>query len=221
MLVTPVLTTSLTRAFLDGGHPTTVWNRSAARADGLVAHGAARAVTVAEAVAASPVAVVCVLDHTAVREVIDAAGGALSGRVLVDLTSGTPQDARETARWAAQLGADPGLAVLHDLALLGVMWSGPHRLLPRRRPRGHGEGRGISFAPMAARWLGGIAAMLTGRNAQHLDVARRELGPRPTCCEPTPCASLPAGAEEFDETVADRGDAGCRLAIEERLLTAS
>jgi hypothetical protein len=35
-----------------------------------------------------------------------------------------------------------------------------------------------------------------------------------------PCAYLPAGVEELDETVTDRGDAGCRLMIEERLLTA-
>lgn len=97
---------ALARAFLRNGHPTTVWNRSAARAADLVAEGAARAATVAEAVEASPLVVMCVLDHAAVREVFDAAGDALSGCLLVDVTSGTPQDARETADWAAQRGAD-------------------------------------------------------------------------------------------------------------------
>jgi 3-hydroxyisobutyrate dehydrogenase-like beta-hydroxyacid dehydrogenase len=83
-----------------------VWNRSAAKADGLVADGAARAATVGEAVSASPVVVICVLDHAAVRRVLNTAGDSLTGRVLVDLTSGTPDDARDTSALAVQRGTD-------------------------------------------------------------------------------------------------------------------
>ncbi|MDV5142759.1 NAD(P)-binding domain-containing protein [Streptomyces sp. SBC-4] len=43
---------TLASAFLAGGHPTTVWNRTPERADALVAKGARRAATVREAVAA-------------------------------------------------------------------------------------------------------------------------------------------------------------------------
>ena len=37
--------------FLEAGHPTTVWNRTPARADAVVARGAVRAATAADAVA--------------------------------------------------------------------------------------------------------------------------------------------------------------------------
>ncbi|MGC5009614.1 NAD(P)-dependent oxidoreductase [Streptosporangium sp. DT93] len=99
---------ALATAFLDDGRPTTVWNRTAARSDELAARGAAVAATVAEAIAASPLVVVCVLDHHSVHTVLDAAldvpgsdsgagAGVLAGRSVVNLTNGTPAQARETA----------------------------------------------------------------------------------------------------------------------------
>ncbi|MGI8910475.1 MAG: NAD(P)-dependent oxidoreductase [Rubrobacteraceae bacterium] len=97
---------ALAEAFLDGGHPTTVWNRSAGKADPLVAKGALRASTAADAVAASPLVVISALDYAAVREILDAVGDSASGRVLVNLTSGTPDQARQTAGWAAERGAE-------------------------------------------------------------------------------------------------------------------
>jgi 3-hydroxyisobutyrate dehydrogenase-like beta-hydroxyacid dehydrogenase len=162
--------TALAAAFLNHGHPTTVWNRTAEKADILVSQGAHRALTVAEAILASPLVMVCVLDYPTVREILAPACSALAGRVLVNLTNGTPQQARETANWVAAhgadyldggimatppmigrphslvlysgseaafqthqkllellgagkyLGADPGLASLHDLALLSGMY---------------------------------------------------------------------------------------------------
>ncbi|WP_440065711.1 NAD(P)-dependent oxidoreductase [Streptosporangium sp. OZ121] len=106
---------ALAGAFLDNGHPTTVWNRTAGKAGELTERGATEAATAAEAVAASPVVVVCVLDYDAVREVLGAPGtpgapgtvaGLLAGRTLVNLTNGTPRQARELARWASEQGAD-------------------------------------------------------------------------------------------------------------------
>lgn len=98
--------TALARAFLKAGHRTTVWNRTAKKAEDLVAHGAARAATLSEAIRASPLVVVCVLDHDAVREVLRDAGDAFAGRTFVNLTSETPAQARETAAWAAARGID-------------------------------------------------------------------------------------------------------------------
>ncbi len=98
--------TALARAFLDAGHHTTVWNRSTARADPLVAAGATRAETVRDAVEASPLVIACVLDDAALHTVLDPVAGALSGRTLVNLTSGTPEQARATAAWAADHGID-------------------------------------------------------------------------------------------------------------------
>lgn len=97
---------ALARAFLEKGHPTTVWNRSPNKADDLVAKGAVRAATVSEAVSASPVAVVCVLDYKAMREIVNSFGEAPAGRVIVNLTSGTPEEARDAAAWAAGRNID-------------------------------------------------------------------------------------------------------------------
>ncbi|MBP2400985.1 NAD(P)-binding domain-containing protein [Streptomyces syringium] len=48
---------ALAATLLEQGHPTTVWNRTPEKADGLVVQGARRAATIADAVAASPVTV--------------------------------------------------------------------------------------------------------------------------------------------------------------------
>ncbi|MEU4208968.1 NAD(P)-binding domain-containing protein [Streptomyces sp. NPDC026206] len=96
---------ALADAFLAAGHPTTVWNRSAAKADALAARGAVRARSPREAVAASELVVVCVTTYDAAHAVLGPVADALAGRTLVNLTSGSPEQARETAAWAAGHGA--------------------------------------------------------------------------------------------------------------------
>ncbi|MEU6644246.1 NAD(P)-binding domain-containing protein [Saccharomonospora sp. NPDC046836] len=97
---------ALAETFLANGHPTTVWNRSAVKAETLVAGGATAAGTVADAVAASELVVVALLDPAVAREVLAGAADAVRGRALVNLTSGGPQDARELTGWAAEHGAE-------------------------------------------------------------------------------------------------------------------
>ncbi|MFC4855137.1 NAD(P)-binding domain-containing protein [Actinophytocola glycyrrhizae] len=92
---------ALAAAFAKAGHPTTTWNRTATRP---TPPGTTRAASVAAAVATAPLTVVCLLDYDAVRSVLAPAGDALSGRHLVNLTSGTPDAAREVAGWAADRG---------------------------------------------------------------------------------------------------------------------
>ncbi len=96
---------ALATALVERGHPTTVWNRTAGRADPLVARGARRADTVAEAVAAGDLVIVCLLDHDAARAVLTPAAAGLAGRAVVNITSGTPEPVRELADWAGQQGA--------------------------------------------------------------------------------------------------------------------
>ncbi|MFI1330419.1 NAD(P)-dependent oxidoreductase [Streptomyces sp. NPDC020845] len=98
--------TALARALLKAGFRTTVWNRTVAKAEALVPEGALRAATVAEAVEASPLVVVCLLDHDSVRGTLDPVARALTGKAVANLTSGTPRQAREMAAWAADQGAD-------------------------------------------------------------------------------------------------------------------
>lgn len=100
------LGTRLAQAFLAAGYRTAVWNRTAAKARALVPQGAVRIADPSDAVAVADVVVVCLPDYATVRAVLEPLGGQLRGRTLVNLTSGTPQEARAMAQWAAGLGAD-------------------------------------------------------------------------------------------------------------------
>lgn len=82
--------TALAAAFLKAGHPVTVWNRSPAKSGPLVAQGATPADTAAEAVAASPLVVVCLTTYDTVRTVLEPLSGQLTGRTVANLTNGTP-----------------------------------------------------------------------------------------------------------------------------------
>lgn len=97
--------TALAHAFVGAGHPTTIWNRTAAKAEPLVAVGARAARSIEEAVAASPLVVTCLTDFDQTRKALEPATARLSGRDLVTLNSGPPSGARETASWAAERGA--------------------------------------------------------------------------------------------------------------------
>ncbi|GAB2871568.1 NAD(P)-dependent oxidoreductase [Streptomyces mayteni] len=92
-------------AFLDRGYAVTVWNRTASRADDLVARGAVLAPDVAEAVAANEVVILSLTDYAAMYAVLEPAEASLAGRVLVNLSSDTPEKARAAARWADERGA--------------------------------------------------------------------------------------------------------------------
>lgn len=96
--------TALAGAFIAGGLPTTVWNRTPGKAEPLVALGASAAGGLSSAVTASELVVACLLDHDSVHETLDPVAADLSGRTLVNLTNGTPAQAREMAEWAAGHG---------------------------------------------------------------------------------------------------------------------
>ena len=97
---------ALARAFLGAGHAVTIWNRTPARMQPLVALGAVAAGSAAEAAEASPLCVVCIDNYDITRRLIAEGGllASLSGRTLVQLSTGTPAEAREQARWLAAHG---------------------------------------------------------------------------------------------------------------------
>lgn len=97
---------AMASAYLDRGHRVTVWNRTTSRADALVARGAHLAGTVEEALTAAEPVVLSLTDYDAMYAVLgDADPAALAGRVLVNLSSDTPDKARAAAAWAAERGA--------------------------------------------------------------------------------------------------------------------
>jgi 3-hydroxyisobutyrate dehydrogenase-like beta-hydroxyacid dehydrogenase len=103
---TGMLGSAVADALLAAGHPTTVWNRSANKTNGLAANGARRATTLDDAVAASPLVLVCLSTYEVLGELLEPLQDGLSGRVLVNLSSGTPKQARDMASWAAKRGAE-------------------------------------------------------------------------------------------------------------------
>lgn len=97
---------SLASALVEAGHPTTLWNRSTGKARALADRGAVVASTVGQAVSASPLVIACLLDHDSVHEMLDPVASELTGRALVNVTTTTPNQARELAEWAADHGID-------------------------------------------------------------------------------------------------------------------
>jgi 3-hydroxyisobutyrate dehydrogenase-like beta-hydroxyacid dehydrogenase len=95
---------ALATTLLDARHDTTVWNRTPDRAAGLNARGAAAASTIGEAVTAHRLVIACLLDHASVHETLDPVVDQLRGSALVNLTTTTPNEARELATWAAEHG---------------------------------------------------------------------------------------------------------------------
>ncbi|GAA2264659.1 NAD(P)-dependent oxidoreductase [Nonomuraea roseoviolacea subsp. roseoviolacea] len=148
--------TALAETLLAAGHRVTVWNRSSAKADALVAKGATRAATAAEAVTAAPLTIVCVLDYEAARAVLD--GADLAGRTVLNLTNGRPAEARATGEWVNGRGGDylDGgiMAVPYMIGRPGalILYSGPRdvfdrheaTLKPLAEPRHLGEDPGLA-----------------------------------------------------------------------------
>ncbi|MFJ6660740.1 NAD(P)-dependent oxidoreductase [Streptomyces sp. NPDC091377] len=149
---------ALAEALLRKGHPLTVWNRTPAKADPLVAKGARLAATVDEAVGASPLTVVCLNDYDTLYAVLEPAADALGGRTLVNLNSGTPKEAQTALAWARKHGIDylDG-AIMVPPPLVGeggavFLYSGPREVFDRHHtplrslgdPRHLGEDIGIA-----------------------------------------------------------------------------
>lgn len=132
---------ALVRALLQQGYPVRVWNRTAERAAPLLALGAQAAPSVAAAADAARIVIVNVSDYAAGDRLLRTAEveAALRGRLLLQLTSGSPGQAREAASWAARHGIDylDG-AVMATPNFIGepgatILYSGPAGLFERHR----------------------------------------------------------------------------------------
>ncbi|MGC7099211.1 NAD(P)-dependent oxidoreductase [Amycolatopsis lurida] len=95
---------AIAAAFVAGGHPTTVWNRTPGKAPA----GATEAPTAADAVAGGGLIVVSVKGNEVARSLLASAGD-LRGRSVLNLTDGTSDEARSVADWASSAG----VAYLH------------------------------------------------------------------------------------------------------------
>ena len=100
--------TALARTFISKGFQTTVWNRDKSKMQSLIEMGASAAPDATMAIKASNVVVICVSDYKATRTLLEANGvaAALHGRTLLQLSTGTPNDARNLEAWVRAQGAN-------------------------------------------------------------------------------------------------------------------
>lgn len=131
--------TAMAGVFIDNGYPTTVFNRTPDKADDLVAAGAVRADTAAQALQAAELVIISLTHYRAMYELLGEATRWMSGRVLVNLSSDTPAEAKKAARWAGEHGATFLTAgIMVPAPLVGkpgasTFYSGPRDVLEEHR----------------------------------------------------------------------------------------
>lgn len=88
---------ALAHAFLRTGHKITVWNRTQSKTELFIAVGAKAATNVSDAVAASPISVICIDNYELTNNLISEnnLGEILANRTLIQLSTGTPKEAAE------------------------------------------------------------------------------------------------------------------------------
>lgn len=99
---------SIARTLLDNHCNLTVWNRTDAKARDLAVRGATSAESLKQAIEASPRIMVCIHGYSNTRALLDDAEiiPLLSGRTLIQLSTGTPAEAREAEAWINRHGGN-------------------------------------------------------------------------------------------------------------------
>jgi 3-hydroxyisobutyrate dehydrogenase-like beta-hydroxyacid dehydrogenase len=129
------------------GHDVTVWNRTAARADHLVAKGAKRARTPRECAAGRDLVFTCLADEKALDAVLEGPDGVLAGlkegEILVDLSTSGVRETRSVSERAAKHGAKVlaspilGSRAAAEKAQIVLVVGGPAAARERARPALH------------------------------------------------------------------------------------
>jgi len=98
---------ALARAIAAAGLPLVAWNRSPGRLEPFRAAGIDCAESAADLAARAETLIVCIDGYAATRELLAApdVAGRLAGRTLIQVSTGTPQEARALDEWARAAGA--------------------------------------------------------------------------------------------------------------------
>ena len=97
---------ALANTLLNNGYSVTVWNRSADKADPLIAAGAVPASSAKEAIAASPATITCITSHDRTIGLIDETDSSLEGKTIIELSTGGISEAETLAGLLSDRGAD-------------------------------------------------------------------------------------------------------------------
>ncbi|KAE8386454.1 hypothetical protein BDV23DRAFT_163209 [Aspergillus alliaceus] len=117
---------ALAEKYLDHDYETTVWNRTTAKASPLVEKGAKLASTISDGLSASDLILFCLLDNHAVEGTLRDTSHILPGKTIVNLTNGTPNQARKLAGLVTSHGA----RYIHGgIMAVPAMVGSPHAVL--------------------------------------------------------------------------------------------
>ncbi|KAL2830396.1 hypothetical protein BJY01DRAFT_260894 [Aspergillus pseudoustus] len=97
--------TALAAAFLEKRYPTSIWNRTAARAAPLIDKGAQLSSSVSAAYDSSDIVIFCVLNNSIVQELLRQDATRLKGKIIINSTNGTLQEARGLSEFVQAHGA--------------------------------------------------------------------------------------------------------------------
>ncbi len=129
-------------ALFHKGFATTVWNRTGAKTEALSKLGLSVAQSVEESVRDADIVVVSLSDYASTQQSLRQPDveTALRGKIVVQLSSGTPKEAREMDSWARRCGISylDG-AILGSPAKVGtpgctIFYSGPEEIFNRAKP---------------------------------------------------------------------------------------
>lgn len=96
---------ALASTLLRSGRTVTAWNRSAEKAAPLVEAGASFASSPEEAIAASDATIVCIKTHKTTTELLSPLSEQLSGKTILDLSTGGAEEAKELVDMLTAAGA--------------------------------------------------------------------------------------------------------------------
>lgn len=98
---------ALVKTAQEAGYDITIWNRTASKADELVKMGASYVPNIEEAIAASPITIVCLGSYKISVDLLkmDECMRALNGKTVIQLTSGAGRDASAMNKWIMAAGA--------------------------------------------------------------------------------------------------------------------
>lgn len=101
-----VMGTELARELIENGYDVTVWNRTPEKAAHHVEAGARLAKSATDAVAASDATITCIRTHSDTRALLDADPSVLSGKTVIELSTGDAGEAQALLEWVRAQGAD-------------------------------------------------------------------------------------------------------------------
>jgi 3-hydroxyisobutyrate dehydrogenase-like beta-hydroxyacid dehydrogenase len=113
---------ALATALFHKGFATTVWNRTASKTEALSKLGLSVAHSIHDAIREADVVIVNIGDYTSTRQLLEQPDTetALRGKIVVQLSSGTPKEARAMDSWARRCG----ISYLDGAILGSPVWIG-------------------------------------------------------------------------------------------------